>query len=229
MWMMGQFEWTYYEIYLHREVPDPFAGDIIFFLRGIPLIAALALRPHLKRDELRMGLGYLDFALLLTWWTFVYAFFCAAVDVRQLLGRPLQLRVQRAEHGTAISGDGGIWLVLAWNAKCVADCVRVSLLRLRVVYARLLDYQCGDFPARLLHRELVRPAAAERLLSIRAGRICGFSKKEAARSARGWQHLRRSRIRRKGKCLGLAAGDGGGVVASLVRAVCDASGTRHNR
>ena len=75
MWMMGQFEWTYYEIYLHREVPDPFAGDIIFFLRGIPLIAALALRPHLKRNELRMGLGYLDFALLLTWWTFVYAFF----------------------------------------------------------------------------------------------------------------------------------------------------------
>ena len=75
MWMMGQFEWTYYEIYLHREVPDPFAGDIIFFLRGIPLIAALALRPHLKREELRMGLGYLDFALLLSWWTFAYAFF----------------------------------------------------------------------------------------------------------------------------------------------------------
>jgi signal transduction histidine kinase len=75
MWMMGQFEWTYYEVYLHREVPDPFAGDIVFFLRGIPLIAALALRPHLKREELRMGLGYLDFALLLTWWTFVYAFF----------------------------------------------------------------------------------------------------------------------------------------------------------
>ncbi|HUL35276.1 MAG TPA: HAMP domain-containing sensor histidine kinase [Candidatus Eisenbacteria bacterium] len=75
MWMIGQFEWTYYEIYLHRDVPDPFAGDIIFFLRGIPLIAALALRPHLKREELRMGLGYLDFALLLTWWTFVYVFF----------------------------------------------------------------------------------------------------------------------------------------------------------
>ena len=31
MWMVGQFEWTYYEIYLHRDVPDPFAGDIIFF------------------------------------------------------------------------------------------------------------------------------------------------------------------------------------------------------
>ncbi|HUI50188.1 MAG TPA: HAMP domain-containing sensor histidine kinase [Terriglobales bacterium] len=75
MWMFGQFEWTYYEVYLHRDVPDPFVGDIIFFLRGIPMIAALALRPHRKRDELRVGLGYLDFALLLTWWTFVYAFF----------------------------------------------------------------------------------------------------------------------------------------------------------
>jgi len=75
MWMAGQFEWTYYEVYLRRDVPDPFAGDIIFFLRGIPLIAALALRPHLKRGELRLGLGYLDFALLLTWWTFVYSFF----------------------------------------------------------------------------------------------------------------------------------------------------------
>jgi signal transduction histidine kinase len=75
MWMAGQFEWTYYEVYLRREVPDPFAGDIVFFLRGIPLIAALALRPHLKRGELRLGLGYLDFALLLTWWTFVYSFF----------------------------------------------------------------------------------------------------------------------------------------------------------
>jgi signal transduction histidine kinase len=75
MWMIGQFQWTYYEVYLHRDVPDPFAGDIIFFLRGIPLIAALALRPHRKREELRVGLGYLDFGLLLTWWTFVYAFF----------------------------------------------------------------------------------------------------------------------------------------------------------
>ena len=75
MWMVGQFEWTYYEIYRHQEVPDPFAGDIVFFLRGIPLIAALALQPHLKRGELRLGLGYLDFALLLSWWTFAYAFF----------------------------------------------------------------------------------------------------------------------------------------------------------
>jgi signal transduction histidine kinase len=74
MWMVGQFQWTYYEVYLRQEVPGLFAGDIIFYLRGIPLILALALRPHRKRGELHLGLGYLDFGLLLTWWTFLYVF-----------------------------------------------------------------------------------------------------------------------------------------------------------
>src|SRR5208282_2744673 len=74
MWMVGQFQWTYYEVYLRQEVPGLFAGDIIFYLRGIPLIAALALRPHRKRGELHLRLGYLDFGLLLTWWTFLYVY-----------------------------------------------------------------------------------------------------------------------------------------------------------
>src|SRR5271163_1232083 len=74
LWMVGQFEWTYYEVYLHKALPDPFAGDIVYFLRGIPIVAALALRPHLKRGEVRLRLGYVDFALLLTWWTFLYMF-----------------------------------------------------------------------------------------------------------------------------------------------------------
>jgi signal transduction histidine kinase len=74
MWMAGQFQWTYYEAYLHKEVPGLFAGDIIFFLHGIPLMAALAMRPERRRGELHMSLGYLDFALLLTWWILLYVF-----------------------------------------------------------------------------------------------------------------------------------------------------------
>jgi signal transduction histidine kinase len=74
LWMLGQFEWTYFEVYIHRPVPTIYGGDIIFFLRGIPLMAALALQPHRKRGELQLRFGYLDFILLLTWWTFLYAF-----------------------------------------------------------------------------------------------------------------------------------------------------------
>jgi signal transduction histidine kinase len=74
LWMIGQFDWTYYEIYLHRAMPDNDPVDIVFFLRGIPMMAALTLRPHLQRGELRLRFGYLDFTLLLTWWLFLYVF-----------------------------------------------------------------------------------------------------------------------------------------------------------
>src|SRR6266700_394862 len=74
LWMIGQFEWTYYEVYLHQSLPEMYGGDILFFLRGIPMMAALALRPHLKRGEIRLRFGYLDFVLLLIWWTFLYVF-----------------------------------------------------------------------------------------------------------------------------------------------------------
>jgi len=75
LWMMGQFQWTYYEVYLHRPLPGLYAGDILFFLRGIPCMAALALLPHRKSGEVRTRLGYMDFGLLLTWWTYIYVFF----------------------------------------------------------------------------------------------------------------------------------------------------------
>jgi len=74
LWMIGEFQWTYYEVYLHKSIPALDQGDIVFFLRGIPMMAALALRPHRKRGEIRMRFGYLDFVLLLTWWSFLYVF-----------------------------------------------------------------------------------------------------------------------------------------------------------
>jgi signal transduction histidine kinase len=74
LWMTGQFAWTYYEVYLHRPLPSMFPGDIVFFLRGLPMMAALALRPHRKLEELRLRFGYLDFVLLIVWWTFLYAY-----------------------------------------------------------------------------------------------------------------------------------------------------------
>jgi signal transduction histidine kinase len=72
MWLFYQVVWTYYEVVLRREVPDLFAGDIVLFLDIVPLMAALALRPHVLRDEYAARLGRLDFALLLVWWLYLY-------------------------------------------------------------------------------------------------------------------------------------------------------------
>jgi signal transduction histidine kinase len=74
LWMLGQFDWTYYEVYAHQRAPVMYGGDVVFFLRGIPMMAALALQPHRQRGELELRLRYLDFVLLFTWWAFLYVF-----------------------------------------------------------------------------------------------------------------------------------------------------------
>ncbi len=74
LWMFGLFQWTYYEVYQHKPLPDLYPGDVVFFLRGIPLMASLALLPHRRGGDRRLRFGYLDFALLLMWWMFFYIF-----------------------------------------------------------------------------------------------------------------------------------------------------------
>ena len=72
LWLGYQLLWTYYEVVLAKGVPDPFAGDIILFLHIVPMMAALAMQPHLQQDERASRLGTLDFALLLVWWVYLY-------------------------------------------------------------------------------------------------------------------------------------------------------------
>jgi signal transduction histidine kinase len=74
LWLAGQFIWTYIEVYQHGDVPDPFIGDIVFFLHTVPMIAALTIQPHKRRDNRKMLYGYVDFSLLLCWWVYLYLF-----------------------------------------------------------------------------------------------------------------------------------------------------------
>lgn len=74
MWLCAQLLWTYFEVFLRQEAPEPFIGDVILFLHIVPMMAALAVRPHLQRDDHSLRLGSLDFFLLLTWWLYLYLF-----------------------------------------------------------------------------------------------------------------------------------------------------------
>jgi signal transduction histidine kinase len=73
-WLAYQGMWNYFEVIKRVDVPDPFLGDIVLFLHLVPMIAALAVMPHLKGDERDERSRRLDFALLLTWWLFVYVY-----------------------------------------------------------------------------------------------------------------------------------------------------------
>ena len=74
MWLVSQLGWTYFEVYLRHEAPNPFVGDVILFLHIVPMTAAIALQPHVQQDERTIRVGTLDFALLFTWWLFLYLF-----------------------------------------------------------------------------------------------------------------------------------------------------------
>jgi signal transduction histidine kinase len=73
-WLVGQFIWTYFEVVLRQNVPNPFIGDVILFLHPVPMMWALVLRPHDRRDDVNFHIGYMDFSLLLVWWVYLYLF-----------------------------------------------------------------------------------------------------------------------------------------------------------
>jgi hypothetical protein len=73
-WLAYQGMWNYFEVIKRQDVPNPFLGDIVLFLHLVPMIAALAVLPHLREDERDERIRMLDFALLLTWWIFIYVY-----------------------------------------------------------------------------------------------------------------------------------------------------------
>ena len=72
LWFVSQLTWVYFEVLLRQEVPSVFSGDIVLFLHIVPLMAALALRPHIPSDEYAARLRRLDFAMLTLWWIYLY-------------------------------------------------------------------------------------------------------------------------------------------------------------
>jgi len=73
-WFSYQVMWTYFEVWLRTDVPDLCAGDIILFLHIVPMMAALAVRPHAPQDEYSPRLRRIDFALMMVWWMYLYVF-----------------------------------------------------------------------------------------------------------------------------------------------------------
>jgi diguanylate cyclase (GGDEF)-like protein len=74
MWFCAQVLWTYFEVFLRQEVPNPFIADVGLFLHVVPMMAALAVQPHIQRNDHSLRLVSLDFFLLLAWWLYLYLF-----------------------------------------------------------------------------------------------------------------------------------------------------------
>jgi len=73
-WLAYQGMWIYFEVVKRQEVPEPFSGDVVLFLHLVPMMAALAVLPHLRDDERDARIRIMDLSLLLTWWIFLYVY-----------------------------------------------------------------------------------------------------------------------------------------------------------
>jgi diguanylate cyclase (GGDEF)-like protein len=74
MWLCAQVLWTYFEVFLRHEAPNPFVGDVILFLHIVPIMAAVALQPQVQQDNRALRVSSLDFSLLFAWWLYLYLF-----------------------------------------------------------------------------------------------------------------------------------------------------------
>ena len=74
MWLCTQALWTYFEVFLRQDTPNPFVGDVVLFLHVVPMMAALVVQPHVRQNDHSLRLVSLDFLLLLTWWLYLYLF-----------------------------------------------------------------------------------------------------------------------------------------------------------
>ncbi len=160
LWMVAQLLWTYFEIYLHQPVPNPFTGDFIFFLHTVPMIAALALEPHKRQPEPGLRFGYLDFSLLLLWWVYLYLF--VVIPWRYVLanvalyGQNYNL-LNIAENMVLLTGLGvywlrtsGRWRVIYANLFGAACCYTTSSLAINVGIDRRVYYTGSSYDIALV-------------------------------------------------------------------------------
>lgn len=111
-WLCTQILWTYFEVYLRQEVPNPFVGDVALFLHIVPMMAALAVQPHIQRNDHSLRLISVDFLLLLTWWLYLYLFIVIPWQYvspnEAAYGHSFDL-LYAAEQFFLIAGAGLVW------------------------------------------------------------------------------------------------------------------------
>ena len=74
LWFVPQVWRVWYDVALRTPRPEPSLSHILLFLHGIPLIAALALRPHSRQNNGELRTDFLDAVMLLLWWIYLYLF-----------------------------------------------------------------------------------------------------------------------------------------------------------
>jgi hypothetical protein len=116
LFLLSQLFWVFFDLVFRKNDVSPLLGDAFFFLTLIPMLAALALRPHSESAARGLRLRRLDFLLLMLWWICLYAYFVVPWSVvvhRDTQYNPANTVVVLAGHLAVIS----TLVVLWWQSK----------------------------------------------------------------------------------------------------------------
>jgi signal transduction histidine kinase len=158
MWAASLAGWSYYELILRRQLPDPYFGDIILFLHAVPLMAAVAVRPHRPQAEGKLYFSTLNLLSLVVWWVFLYAFivfpdeyivlnistYSRSYDLLYLLENLLLV----AFFGIAAAASRDLWKKLYWNLFGAAGLYTIASLTINsaIDYGRYYTGSVYDIP-----------------------------------------------------------------------------------
>jgi signal transduction histidine kinase len=74
LWALNLWFWIYYVVWLRAGTTDLSWSSPPLFLHVVLIMAAIAVRPHLKRPRQKPYRATIDFLLLLFFWVFIYAY-----------------------------------------------------------------------------------------------------------------------------------------------------------
>ena len=75
LWLLNQVLWTFYEAVLHAPPASGFWGDVVLYLHVVPMMMALAVRPHLSRRDNPGLLNAANAGMVIAWWLYLYLYF----------------------------------------------------------------------------------------------------------------------------------------------------------
>jgi signal transduction histidine kinase len=160
MWAINQSGWTWFEVITRQGLPDPFVGDVILFLHIVPIMAAVALRPHRPPKDRKVLLDALNILMLLVWWVFLYLFIVFPDEYVQLnvgvyskhydLLYLIENLVLVFALGMVASSTPGNWRKVYWNLFVSSAVYTVGSEMIDAAISRNQYYSGGSYDLLLL-------------------------------------------------------------------------------
>ena len=170
MWCFNQACWVWFEVVVRKPLPDPFRGDIVLFLHVVPIMAAVAIRPHEADEREGMLPSALNVIILLVWWVVVYAFFVFPEEYVVTQCRGIQPALGSLVFHRRNDLDCRVSIRILHQFRIVARTLSQHFFRQRSVHILFGSHECRHRARHLQDWRNLRPPVPRRCAWVSLGR-----------------------------------------------------------